>query len=318
MGYLINRLLLFVPTVILVSGVIFVVMRILPGDPALVILAGESGEGRYTPEELAAVRKKIGTDQPIHIQYGQWIWSGLQGDFGQSFFYRTAVLDEIKSRLPVTLELAVLTLIVSFVLAVPLGVISAAYHDRWPDRLATLFTVSGVALPTFWVGVLTVYALSRWANWLPPLGYATPWEDPLTNVQQLIFPVLALGYYNIAFQTRVTRSAMLEVLREDYVRTAQAKGLSQAVVVARHAFKNALLPVITVSGWQFSRLLGGAVLIEVIFVVPGIGNLLVESVIRRDFNIVQAVILLTTILGMAMNLVVDVLYGWLDPRIRYG
>jgi peptide/nickel transport system permease protein len=318
MGYPLKRLLLFIPTVVLVSIVVFAVMHILPGDPALLILMGESGEGRYTQAELEAVRRQIGTDQPLHVQYQRWIWNMLQGDFGQSFFYRTAVRDEITTRLPVTLELAVLTLIMSFILSVPLGVISATYQDRWPDRLATLFSVAGVALPTFWVGVLTVYALSRWANWLPPLAYAKPWDDPLTNLQQLIFPVLTLGYYNLAFQTRVTRSAMLDVLREDYVRTAYAKGLHGALVVARHALKNALLPVITVSGWQFSRLLGGAVLIEVIFVVPGIGNLLVESVIRRDFSVVQALVLLTTILGMVINLLVDLLYARLDPRIHYG
>lgn len=318
MGYGIKRALLFIPTVILVSMVVFAIMRIIPGDPALLMLMGESGDGRYTQEELANVRQQIGTDRPLHIQYGTWIWHALQGDFGQSFFYHTAVMDEIKTRLPVTLELAVLTLIVSCLLALPLGVISAAYQDRWPDRLSTVFTVGGVALPSFWVGVLTVYFLSRWANWLPPLAYAKPWDDPVTNLQQLVFPILTLGYYNMAFQTRITRSAMLDVLREDYVRTARAKGLSDIHVVARHALKNALLPVITVSGWQFSRLLGGAVLIEVIFVIPGIGNLLVESVMRRDFNILQALILLTTLLGMTINLGVDLLYGWLDPRIRYG
>jgi peptide/nickel transport system permease protein len=317
MGYPVKRFLLFVPTVVLVSMVVFAVMRILPGDPALVVLMGESGEGRYTEEELATVRRQIGTDQPLPVQYQRWIWNMLHGDFGHSFFYRVAVLDEITTRLPVTLELAVLTLVASFILSVPLGVISAAYQDRWPDRLATLFTVAGMALPTFWVGVLTVYVLSRWANWLPPLAYARPWEDLVVNLQQLIFPVLTLGYYNVAFQTRVTRSAMLDVLREDYVRTAYAKGLGGTLVVTRHALKNALLPVITVSGWQFSRLLGGAVLIEVIFVVPGIGNLLVESVVRRDFNVVQALVLLTTILGMLVNLLVDLLYGWLDPRIHY-
>ena len=223
--YLIKRLGLFVPTLILVSIIIFVVMRIVPGDPALLILAGTEGEGEYTEQQLHELRVSLGTDKPIYTQYGKWIWGVVRGDFGESFWYRgVPVMDEIKKRFPITFELAVLSIIISFVLSVPIGVITAVKIDKWPDYLGKAFTISGVALPTFWVAILVVFVLARFFNWLPPLNYTNLWEDPISNLQQLIFPALALGFNNTAFQARVTRSSMLEVLREDYIRTARAKG----------------------------------------------------------------------------------------------
>ena len=225
---------------------------------------------------------------------------------------------EVKQRFPVTLELALLAILIAVLLAVPLGVLSAIKQDTWIDYATRVFTISGVALPTFWIGILIIFSLARWLNWLPPLGYAAPWEDPWTNFKQLIFPALALGFHDVAFIARVTRSAMLEVLREDYVRTARAKGLAERTVIFVHALKNSFLPVVTVSGWQFGRLMGGVVLIEAIFVVPGTGSLLIESVSNRDFTMIQALILVAAIVVLAVNLVVDLAYGWLDPRIRYG
>ena len=317
-NYVIKRLLLFIPTLFLVSLVIFFIMRIIPGDLALMILAGPTGEGNYTQEDLERVQAMIGTDQRLHIQYLKWAGGVFQGDFGQIFFYNVAVIDELKTRVPVTLELTVLAILIAFVVSVPLGVISAVKQDTWADYGAKLFTVAGVALPTFWVGILLVLFLSRVFGWLPPLGYAKLWEDPLKNLQQLIFPALALGYYNMAFTARITRSSMLEVLRDDYIRTARSKGLHEMMVIGRHALKNALMPVIAVSGWQFSRLLGGAVLIEIIFTVPGMGHMLVDSILHRDFNAVQAVILLVAAFVLFLNLLVDVINGWLDPRVRYA
>jgi peptide/nickel transport system permease protein len=318
-GYIVKRLSLFVPTLILVSLVVFFVMRILPGDPALVLLMGDTGEGgAVTEEELAVVRAKLGTDKPLYTQYGIWMWGLVRGDFGQSYWYNDAVADHVKARFPITLELAVMSLIIAFIISVPLGVISAVKQDKWPDNAAKLFTITGVAMPTFWVGVLMIYFLARVFDWLPPIGYEKLWDDPLTNLQQLIFPALALGYFNTAFTARVTRSAMLEVLREDYIRTARSKGLKEFIVVSRHALKNAFLPVITVSGWQFSRLIGGAVLIEIIFRIPGMGIMMVESISHRDFPIIQAFLMTVAALVLLLNLLVDLSYGWLDPKVRYA
>ncbi len=318
-GYIVKRLSLFVPTLILVSLVVFFVMRILPGDPAMVLLMGDTGEGgAVTEEELATVRAKLGTDKPLYTQYGIWMWGLVRGDFGQSYWYNDEVVDHVKARFPITIQLAVMSLIIAFIISVPLGVISAVKQDKWPDNAAKLFTITGIAMPTFWVGVLMIYFLARVFDWLPPIGYEKLWDDPLTNLQQLIFPALALGYFNTAFTARVTRSAMLEVLREDYIRTARSKGLKEFIVVSRHALKNAFLPVITVSGWQFSRLIGGAVLIEIIFRIPGMGIMMVDSISHRDFPIIQAFLMTVAALVLLLNLLVDLSYGWLDPKVRYA
>ena len=241
----------------------------------------------------------------------------LHADFGDSFWNSKPVTDSIKFRFPVTLQLTVMAIIISLIVAVPVGVISAVKQDTWIDNVSKIFTVTGVALPSFWVGILLVFFLSEVFDWLPPLGYAFLWEDPLTNLKQLVFPALALGYFNMAFTARVTRSAMLEVLREDFIRTARAKGLREVVVISRHSLRNALLPVITVSGFQVS-LLGGAVLIENVFGVSGIGASLIESIQRRDFNVIQAIVMLSATIILALNLVIDLFYGLIDPRIRYG
>lgn len=318
-AYLIKRVLLFIPTLIFVSIIIFAIMRVVPGDPALAILAGVDGEGEYTQDQLDRLRSSMGTNQPIVAQYFQWIGKAVRGDMGTSFWYNNVpVMDELKKRFPVTLQLAVMSIIISFIVSVPIGVITAVKQDTWADYLGKLWSIGGVALPTFWVGILMVFILARFLDWLPPLNYADLWEDPLTNLQQMIFPALALGYHNTAFTARITRSSMLEVMREDYIRTARSKGLGELIVLFRHALKNAFMPVITVSGWQFSRLLGGAVLIEIIFLVPGIGQLMVDSVSKRDFNVIQAVILLAAVSVLTLNLVVDLAYAWLNPRVRYS
>ena len=319
-AYAIKRLLMFVPTLVIVSLVAFFLIRVLPGDAALSILGGFEGSGTsaFTERDLAALRKKLGTDKPLAEQYGRWVWGMLHADFGDSSWYDRPVTEDIKSRFPVTLQLTVMAILVSVIVAVPIGVISAVKQDTWIDHVSKIVTVTGVALPTFWVGILLVFFLSQVFNWLPPLGYALLWEDPLTNLKQLVFPALALGYFNMAFTARVTRSTMLEVLREDYIRTARAKGLREVVVLPRHALRNALLPVLTVSGFQVAGLLGGSVLIESVFGVPGIGGALIDSIDNRDFNVIQAIIMLSAAIILALNLVIDVLYGLIDPRIRYG
>ena len=317
-SYAVKRLLLFVPTLILVSLLAFGVMRILPGDPAIMVLIGLEGEGTYTPEELAETQRRLGTDKPLYEQYVRWIADAVRGDFGYSYFRNKAVAAELKTRFPVTIQLTIMSLILAVVTAVPLGVVSAVYQDRWPDYAAKIFTVVGISLPTFWAGILIVFFLAQVFNWGAPLGYAKLWDDPLKNLAQLIFPALSLGYFNMAFTARITRSAMLEVLREDYIRTARAKGLAESLVLVRHALRNALLPVVTVAGYQFSILLGGAVVTENIFQVPGIGQALILALTTRDFNIIQAIVLVVGVFTVTLNLIVDMLYGLINPRVRYA
>ena len=317
-GYFFQRLGLFVPTLILVSFLVFAIMRLLPGDPAIALLS-QGGAGSFTEEDLQRMRERLGTDKQFHVQYWEFIKGLVTWDLGESFeFTGVPVSEMLETRFPLSVELALLALILSYVVAVPLGVLSAVKQDSWFDGVARVFTVGGIALPPFVVGLLTIFILARFLEWLPPLGYAQLWTDPLTNLQQLIFPALVLGYFNMAFATRVTRSAMLEVLREDYIRTARSKGLHELIVIARHALKNAFLPVLTVAGFQLSRLIGGAVIIEVIFVVPGIGQMLVRSVLIRDYPIVQSTVMLIAVVVLVLNLIVDLAYGWLNPRIRYG
>ena len=315
--YALRRLGLFIPTLILTTLIVFVLFFLVPGDAALVILTGEEGAGAVTDEDIARMRHELGLDRPIHVQYGSWIWGILRGDLGTSIWYQTPVVDEIKDKFAVTLELSIFGIAMAFLMAVPLGIISAVKQDTWPDYISRIVSLVGIALPTFWLSILMVYFLAYTFNWLPPLGYATLWEDPLLNLEQLFFPALAIAFHDLAFTARVTRSSMLEVLREDYMRTARAKGLKEMAVVGRHALKNAILPVVTVSGYQFARALGGVIIVETIFVVPGLGRFVIESILHRDFVVLQAVIVLTAAVVLTLNLVIDLLYGILDPRIRY-
>jgi peptide/nickel transport system permease protein len=316
--YAIRRVLLFIPTLLIATVLVFALFWIVPGDPALTILGGGEGDsGTVSPEQLQQLRQALGLNRPIYVQYASWLWNVLRGDLGTSLWYKTRVWDQLKDRFLVTMELAVMAIFLAFCAAVPLGVTSAVKQDTGFDYLSRIFSTIGVALPTFWLGILIVYALATFFQWLPPLGYATVWDDPLLNLQQLIFPALTLAFHDLAFTARVTRSSMLEVMREDYMRTARAKGLMEILVVGRHALKNALLPIVTVSGYQFGRLLGGVIIVESIFVVPGMGTLLIDSIVHRDFIVLQAIVLLIAAVVLALNLVIDLLYGVLDPRIRY-
>lgn len=316
--YIIKRVLLLIPTILLVTIIVFALIRVIPGDPALLVLVGPTGEGTFTEEQLQEMQRRLGTDRPVHEQYGIWMWGVLRGDLGDSIFYERPVVDQLGEAVPVTLELAVLGMLLSFIVAVPLGVVAALKQDTLVDHIAGLISFTGIGVPTFVVGVLIIYLLVTLFGWLPPLGYADLWIDPVKNLQQMIFPAVALAFYNLAFTARVTRSSMLEVLREDYIRTARSKGLAERVVIFLHGLKNACLPVITVSGWQLARLMGGTVIIESIFLVPGMGRLLVESIFQRDYPLIQVEVLVIAAMILFVNLVVDIGYGLLDPRIRYG
>ncbi len=317
-AYMIKRVVMFVPTVFVVTILVFLILRLIPGDPAVLYLMGaEEGETNFTEEQLAAVRAKFGTDRPIYIQYGDWVWKMLRLDFGKSFHYDTPISDDIKEKFPITLELTILAVLMATVVAVPLGVISAIKQDTWADYVSRIVTFCGIAIPNFWLGILIIYFLVKIFDWFPSIGFAKLWEDPGRNLEQLVFPAIALGVFNMAFIARVTRSAMLEILREDYIRTARSKGLAEVVIIARHALKNAVLPVITVSGYEFGRLISGTVVIELIFLVPGMGQLLLDAIYHRDYAMIQAVIVVITTVVLAVNLLLDLMYAWLNPRIRY-
>jgi peptide/nickel transport system permease protein len=320
--YIVKRIFLFIPTLIFVTVVVFIILRVVPGDPALLLLMGDpadaEGPSEYAEKELAELRAKLGTDRHIVVQYGDWVWKMLRLDFGISYWWDTPVVDDLRDRFPITLELTLLALLWATLLAVPLGVLSAIKQDSWGDYAGRLITISGIALPNFWIAILIVFFLILFFRWIPPLGYENVWENPWTNLQQLIFPAVALGFSNMAFIARVTRSAMLDVFREDYIRTARSKGLREPTVVNRHALKNALLPVITVSGYEFGRLLAGTVIIEVIFMIPGVGRFLIDSIFHRDYPAIQAVIVILAMIVLVLNLILDVMYAWLNPRIRYS
>ena len=317
--YTIRRVMLFIPTLILATMMVFALFWIVPGDVAYMILTGgDEDAGTVNLDQLDKLKEELGLNRPLYAQYGYWMWDIVRGDLGTSIWYKIPVWDELQNRFIVTIELAVIAIIMAFVVAVPLGVISAVKQDSVTDYSSRIFALIGIAMPTFWLGILMVYGLAYFFNWLPPLGYAKVWVDPLTNIQQLFFPALALAFHDLAFTSRVTRSSMLEVMREDYMRTARSKGLKEMVVIGRHALKNALLPVVTISGYQFGRLLGGVIIVESIFVVPGMGELLIDSIIHRDFVVLQAIVLLIAGVVLTLNLIIDLAYGLLDPRIRYS
>lgn len=317
-SYILRRVLLFIPTMVILSLLVFLFLRIIPGDPAELVLGGAIGGGSFSQEDLENVRRALGTDRPVHEQYGKWIWDVLQGDFGTSYARNVSISEELKDRIPLTLELAALAIVISFVVALPLGVISALAQDTPFDYLARIVSFVGVAVPNFVVGLVTIYLLVQFFDWIPPFGYTTPWEDLGKNLEQVIFPALTLAVFMMAFIARVTRSSMLEVLREDYIRTARAKGLREMSIVFLHALKNASLPILTVTGWGFGILLGGAVIVEQIFVLPGMGAFLVDAIFARDYPVIQAEVLVIAGMVLLVNLVVDLMYGFLDPRIRYG
>ena len=314
--YAAKRIGLFIPTVLLVTVIVFVVMRLIPGDPALAILSAD--DAAYTEQELQELRVQLGTDRPIVVQYLDWMSGLLRGDFGTSFWWNGPVMDRLGERIPVTIELAILGIALAVVCAVPLGVISAIKPDSPIDYVSRIFTLVGISIPTFFSGILLTLILIRAFGWLPPLGYEDIWDDPWANIKQMMLPALALGFYDMAFIARVTRSSMMEILREDYMRTARSKGLRERIVLSRHGLKNAVLPILTISGWQFGRLFGGTVIIERIFLIPGVGQLLIDAVFQRDFPTIQAIIVIVAVSIVIINLLVDLLYGWLDPRIRYA
>jgi peptide/nickel transport system permease protein len=317
--YVARRLLLFVPSLLGASILIFVLLRLVPGDIAEIIVYQAGAESASIQQrQVTEIRAELGLDRPIVVQYGVWLGNALRGDFGHSYVQQRPVTEIIRERFPRSMELAFLTLVAAVVWAVPLGVISAVRQNTWADYLVRVVSISGLSLPIFFTGVLILWALVRFFGWLPPLEWVSFVDDPAENLKHLVFPTLAQAYYIAAPIMRLTRSQMLEVVRQDYVRTARAKGLADRAVVYRHALANSLLPVVTFVGWWGGRLLGGLVVMEIIFAVPGMGTALVQSVSNRDYPTVQAIVFVMALVFLTLNLLVDLIYGWLDPRIRYA
>jgi len=307
-----------IPVLIGVSIIVFAIMHLLPGDVARMILMGSSDtEALVSAEAIETLRDQLGLNKPLPIQYFDWIGGLLRLDAGKSLWSGQPVLQELGQRLPLSAELALLSLVISLLIALPVGILSALRQDTWVDYLFRVVSIGGLALPSFWLGTLLVLFLTVGFDWMPPLGYVHFKDDPLTNLQQLIWPALVLGYNNAAIVSRMTRSTMLEVLRQDYMRTALAKGLDTRSLMLRHALRNAFLPVLTIIAVQTGHLLGGTVLMETIFTLPGIGRYLVDAISHRDFPVVQAIIVGMAVLFVFLNLLVDILYAVLDPRIRY-
>ena len=316
--YVLRRVLLFVPTMLGVALVIFILLRILPGDVAVQILAGPNGEAEYTQEDVDSLRERYGLNDPIHIQFVNWIWDFARGDLGQSYATNRPVWGELKRQFPITLQLAVLTAIVVSVIAIPIGIIAAVRQDGWLDYILRTFAIVGLAMPSFFVGLLVILGLSVYIGWLPPVGFTSLWDDPITSIQQLLLPAVALGFSSNGLLLRITRTQLLEVLREDYVRTARAKGLTERVVIMKHAVRNALLPVVTVGGTQIGFLFSGTIVIETLFNLPGLGRGLINALNTRDLPVIQIYIMYFALVALVANLIVDLTYAWLDPRIRYA
>jgi len=291
-------------------------MRVIPGDVTLLILGGDQ-TGRIDPKQLAAMRHQLGLDQPLVVQFGTWLWGVLRLDFGTSLWTGQPVIEEVLIRLPLSLEVAILATIVSVLLAIPLGMLAAVRQDTWVDYVIRVVSIGGQAIPSFWVGILVILFLVIYFGWGPPLEFTPPWVDPWANFQQLVWPVITIGYRYAAVTTRMTRSTVLEVLREDYIRTAWAKGLRERAVVIRHALKNAMLPVITLVGTEFAFLIGGLVVTETVFTLNGVGRFVVDAVAHRDYPVVQALVFLIAFCFVVVNLLIDLTYAWFDPRIRY-
>jgi len=315
--YIVKRLLLMIPTLLGAALVVFVLMHVVPGDIAMLVLgAGEQG-GDVNLMELEKVRHKLGLDRPLYEQFFSWVWGIARLDFGTSLWTGAPVLEELRIRFPLTLEVALFATLISTLIAIPLGTLAAIRQDTWIDYGVRVISIGGLAIPNFWTGILLILFLVIYFQWSPPLVFVPLWEDPWENFKQLVWPIVTVGYRNAALSTRLTRSAVLEVMREDYIRTAWAKGLREGIVVAKHTLKNAMLPVITIIGAEFAFLMGGLVVTETVFTLNGLGRFVVDAILHRDIPVVQTMVLLTAFIIVSINLVVDLLYAWLDPRISY-
>jgi len=314
-NYILKRLLLMIPTLFGVAVLVFFLLRVAPGD---IVELKYAGSGTFAPKEaLDRERAQLGLDKPLTQQFFTWIAGVPRFDFGESMWTGQPIAQEIKIRLELSVQLALMATLVAILIALPCGTLAALKQDTWVDYLVRIFSIGGLAMPSFWLGIVIILTLLVFFKWMPPLTFTSFWTDPRANLAQLLWPALAVGYRYSAVATRMTRSAVLEVLREDYVRTARAKGLWELAVVVKHALRNALLPIVTVIGLEFAFLIGGLVVTEQVFNLNGIGMLFVESITHRDYTMTQTLVLLVAFVFIFMNFLIDLLYAWLDPRIHY-
>ena len=321
-NYILKRILLMIPTLFGAAVLVFFLLRLIPGDVCELRLAGT---GLYADQETIDIcRDNLGLNQPLFMQFLDFIWGIMTFDLGESMWTGKPITYEIALRFELSLQVAIMATITSILISIPLGTISAIKQDTWIDYIVRTLSIAGIAIPSFWYGILIILGLliftQAWVGvpWMPPLDYVPIWVDPWRNLSQLIWPAIATGYRYSAVATRMTRSAMLEVLREDYIRTARAKGLLEKVIINRHALKNSLLPVVTIIGIEFAFLMGGLVVTEQVFNLNGLGKLFVESVINSDYSMTQSLVMVVVIVFVFTNFVVDIMYAWLDPRIRYS
>ena len=314
--YIIMRLLLGLPTLVLLSLIVFLSIRLIPGDVCTLIFTSGGNRPDFTAEDCARLENSLGLDKPMVSQYFDWVTKMLQGDMGQSLISRREVLGDLAGRMKVTIELAVLAGMFSTMVGIPIGVIAALKQNTKIDYGLRLLTVGWLSMPSFWVGTLLLTLPALWFGYSPPIGYEPLWVDPWKNLQQMYMPVIAIGLAVSASMARLTRSSMLEVMREDYVRTAKAKGLGESTVIFRHALRTALLPIVTLFGLQITALLSGSLVIELIFAIPGVGQYVLAAIQTKDFPIIQAGVMFFGTLVIFINIIVDISYSWLDPRLR--
>jgi peptide/nickel transport system permease protein len=314
--YTINRVLLMIPTLLGVAVLVFFLLRVVPGDIVEIKLRGDGGS--VTLETIDMERKRLGLDRPLLTQFGGWMVGMATLDFGNSMWTERPVVTEIAGRLELSLQVAIMATVVAVLLAIPMGTMAALFRDSWIDYTVRILTIGGLSIPSFWFGMLIMLTLLALFNWLPPITFTPIYVDPIANLTQLIWPALAVGYRYCAVVARMIRSSLLEVMNEDYIRTARAKGVYERLVISRHALRNALLPAITVIGLEFTFLIGGLVVTEQVFNLNGIGQLFVQSVSRNDFTLIQGMVMLIASFYVFVNLAIDLLYAVFDPRIRYN
>ena len=316
--YIIRRLLMALVVLIIVTLIVFFIMRLLPGDPLLIYIGQQSSMQAMPPEQVELLRHRFGLDQTLVVQYFNWIGGIFKGDFGESINYHEKVSTLLAERLPVTIYIGAISLIFGSIIGVAIGLWAGVKRAKWPDRIITPLTYIGIAIPVFWLGILMIYLFALQLKWLPTSGWTSPFDDFVLSTRKIIMPVICMSLFSIAANARQMRSSILETVGQDYIRTAWSKGLSERIVIFRHAMKNSLIPVITLIGMGVGSILAGSVLIETVFSIPGVGRLLVSSIFGQDYTVVQAITLMMSVSILVMNLLVDLSYGWFDPRIRYG
>jgi peptide/nickel transport system permease protein len=315
-AYILRRLIQSVIVFFLITVLIFVVMRLLPGDPIFMIISKASAQ-TATVMQLDVLRHEYGLDRSMMVQYFDWLGGVFHGDFGLSILTNTDIRQELFRRLPITLHLGILALIISFVLGIPAGVICAVRRGTWIDTIVTSLANIGITIPVFWLGVVLIYFFALKLGWLPVFGYTSPFTDFWLNTKQIIMPVFCLAISIVAAIARQARSSMLEVMRQDYIRTAWSKGLKERAVIIKHGLKNGLIPVMVLIGLGLSGIVGGSVLVETVFAIPGMGRMAVEAMGNSDYPVIQGVVLIFAVMVLLTNLIVDLSYGWLDPRVQY-